>query len=574
MTAPTNVEFSSGTTITSNWLNGVNDYVNELNPADHSASNVTYTPAGTGAVTTNVQAKLRETVSVKDFGAVGDGVTDDTAALVAAVASVSTNGGRVVLSGNMVLGATITIPNGVIVDCQWFNVVTFVDIDMFHINQGGQLKDCRSTLDVLPNYSKVFATLLPTANMQGDRFRPWIDGLSVQFASSGVGKGTGVLYDATNYYIQMTQACNISVRYGEYGVRFVGANDALRYNNGHLIVGYVNFRSTYSIHGDAYASGNVLNGVVLQGSPDGTIFLAAGRNKISGVAWDDIGIVSAGSGNDFSDLMGTTLYGISLTDTGTDTRTQSRGTTSYDHTSITTRDDARNEFRGHGRIEFRDFLFGGKDPRWTETLNGVATVTYSNAVFGNAIGYRQWMQYAQFACPNGANNALWNFNGIGLVRTNQLPKVHFTNYTNAGDARIIWEIGLYCDANNFILLRQDFSAYGIDDIQLITRANGVETVTALSTMAANRINYCSLLISDTAVTARVKQYLNTSSGAAGRVADGAYWDGTEVTATNTTNIPVLQNLGPRVWVEHGSGGATAVMYLFDYQLIAGRKSAS
>jgi len=28
MTTPTNVEFSSGTTITSNWLNGVNDYVN------------------------------------------------------------------------------------------------------------------------------------------------------------------------------------------------------------------------------------------------------------------------------------------------------------------------------------------------------------------------------------------------------------------------------------------------------------------------------------------------------------------------------------------------------------------
>lgn len=43
------------------------------------AEDVGYTPAGTGAVTTTVQAKLRESVSVKDFGAVGDGVTDDTA---------------------------------------------------------------------------------------------------------------------------------------------------------------------------------------------------------------------------------------------------------------------------------------------------------------------------------------------------------------------------------------------------------------------------------------------------------------------------------------------------------------
>jgi hypothetical protein len=37
-----------------------------------------YTPAGTGAVATTVQSKLRESVSVKDFGAVGDGSDEYT----------------------------------------------------------------------------------------------------------------------------------------------------------------------------------------------------------------------------------------------------------------------------------------------------------------------------------------------------------------------------------------------------------------------------------------------------------------------------------------------------------------
>ena len=49
------------------------------------ASQVSYTPAGTGAVATTVQAKLRESVSVLDFGADPTGVADSTDEIQAAL---------------------------------------------------------------------------------------------------------------------------------------------------------------------------------------------------------------------------------------------------------------------------------------------------------------------------------------------------------------------------------------------------------------------------------------------------------------------------------------------------------
>ncbi len=49
------------------------------------SSSVGFIQSGTGAVARTVQSKLRDTVSVMDFGAVGDGSTDDTAAIQAAL---------------------------------------------------------------------------------------------------------------------------------------------------------------------------------------------------------------------------------------------------------------------------------------------------------------------------------------------------------------------------------------------------------------------------------------------------------------------------------------------------------
>ena len=72
-----------------------------------SSGSISHIASGTGATTTTVQAKLRERVSVKDFGAVGDGTTDDTAAIQAAITAV-TDGGTVYLPAGQFLLATAT----------------------------------------------------------------------------------------------------------------------------------------------------------------------------------------------------------------------------------------------------------------------------------------------------------------------------------------------------------------------------------------------------------------------------------------------------------------------------------
>jgi hypothetical protein len=63
-------------------LLGTYDNISGVNSVN--AENVVYDPPFASAVATNVEAKLAQTVSVKDFGAIGNGVANDTAAIQAA----------------------------------------------------------------------------------------------------------------------------------------------------------------------------------------------------------------------------------------------------------------------------------------------------------------------------------------------------------------------------------------------------------------------------------------------------------------------------------------------------------
>lgn len=170
----------------------------DVDPVDTkapSASNVTFLQSGTGAVTRYVQDKLRDTVSVKDFGAKGDGVTDDTAAIVAANAAAT---GRIVLfpagtykfTGSITPGSTSSGQKAI-----W-------------IGEGWQTK-----LQAADSTSKILITNACSIKDMG----VW-----GSVATPGAYVGTGIQIGNTDFVGQV-EIENVRVRYFQVGMRMAAA---------------------------------------------------------------------------------------------------------------------------------------------------------------------------------------------------------------------------------------------------------------------------------------------------------------------------------------------------------------
>ncbi len=125
--------------------------------------------SGAGAVARSIQVKNREILSVKDFGAVGDGSTDDTAALVAA--AVAARGGMSDPTGRLFAGK-IMFPPG-----------------KYRINSAAQLAPTGGvtglTLEGTAAGSATFVYTHPTSTLQAQSSRD-VSIRNIGFQSSGI----------------------------------------------------------------------------------------------------------------------------------------------------------------------------------------------------------------------------------------------------------------------------------------------------------------------------------------------------------------------------------------------------
>jgi len=101
---------ASGTTLVKgSWFGGVLAYVSALG-TQVGASLIGFIQSGIGAIARSIQDKLRDTVSVKDFGAKGDGITDDAPAIDAAIAAMGYGGEIFFPEGVYKCNSSITVP--------------------------------------------------------------------------------------------------------------------------------------------------------------------------------------------------------------------------------------------------------------------------------------------------------------------------------------------------------------------------------------------------------------------------------------------------------------------------------
>ncbi len=171
-----------------------------------------FLPSGTGAAAITVQDKLREVVSVKDFGALGDGSNDDTAEIQAAIDYAETLAG----SGTN-RGAVVYFPPGQYLVTAPLTITT----SRVALRGAGSFQ---SQLVRNADYGNTITVLSQTAGTLNILERVEISGLSLYHDVSGAIAMTDVhVLVAAVTHLRLR---DIDINNGAYGISLYGCVDA------------------------------------------------------------------------------------------------------------------------------------------------------------------------------------------------------------------------------------------------------------------------------------------------------------------------------------------------------------
>lgn len=264
----TALTFSAAPPLGTNNIEVVNYTVGAIGTTD--ASLVTYAQGSAGSVSRTVQNRLRETVSVKDFGAVGDGVTDDTAAIQAALDSVSTSGGTVFVPvGTYILSSELAITGQSIrlsgasrfktlfkqttLNAKVFNITAaFCDFEYFSIIYGGTPTAGATAIYCTGSYNQFEDFLIRNAHV-GFHYKTGVAGKISDFEILDY-ESAGLIAESLNDLFVENFIINAgnNTRGALGGIRLIDKVEAFVCSNGDVLLG------VYPLTSDAtsYTIGN------------------------------------------------------------------------------------------------------------------------------------------------------------------------------------------------------------------------------------------------------------------------------------------------------------------------------
>jgi len=191
--------------------------LSDLNNKTTATSNLNYLQGGTGSVARSVPSKLQDVVSAKDFGAVGNGVADDTAAIQAALNYVATIGGEVYL------------PNGT------YNISSSLTMDTGVYTRGISLRGAGRNTIINVTAAGVDAIKFSTTQFLQNS---WIRDLQITNTSSG-GHLINIVYGCTTCFIDNVELNQTNTAksciYGDYSASGGGVYDT-KFRGGNWIV--------------------------------------------------------------------------------------------------------------------------------------------------------------------------------------------------------------------------------------------------------------------------------------------------------------------------------------------------